>query len=64
MPRRATDPVPLCDDSTSVGTISTLALLLAISPLEALAEGCTIPHHLSDPLAVDGLAKGELCSEM
>ena len=60
MPRRATYSVPLCDDSTSVGTSSTFALLLAVSPLKALAEGCTIPHHLGDPLAVDGLAKDEL----
>ena len=36
MPRRATDSVPPCDNSTSVGTCSAFALLLAVSPLKAL----------------------------
>ena len=60
MPRCAADPVAFCNDSTSVGAVGALALLLALPPLETLTQGCAIPHHLSYPLAVDGLAQGEL----
>ena len=43
-----------------MGPLRTLTLLLAISSLVPLTQGCAVLHHLGHPLAVDELSDDEL----